>query len=253
MSPKRMKSTAKSRLGDELRALFGRESSLVFPPPGPSPDSSFFAEAEPDPERARLYLGLGAQGRSMKVVLLRTYLALLSGGAKWRDRLAAQGDASAVDAYLTLLGYFNSLRELGGSRRIVEDEVATRLMAYGSRLRASETPEESDLGPRSIERPVMELTSRVSTDEVSEAKRRLGIESGAEGAVDVALASNMISVGLDITRLGLMVVLNQPKSTAEYIQATSRVGRGAAPGTGPTSSASRPSTGRSTAPSRRRA
>src|SRR5690606_17507841 len=77
-------------------------------------------------------------------------------------------------------------------------------------------------------REIQELTSRFSTDKVSEARRRLGLSVCDKNAVDAALATNMISVGLDIGRLGLMVVQGQPKTAAEYIQATSRVGREAA-------------------------
>ncbi len=72
---------------------------------------------------------------------------------------------------------------------------------------------------------MLELTSRVGTDKVAEARRRLGLPYEDKEHVDVAIATNMISVGLDIKRLGLMVVLGQPKTSAEYIQATSRVGR----------------------------
>jgi ATP-dependent helicase YprA (DUF1998 family) len=78
---------------------------------------------------------------------------------------------------------------------------------------------------RDIDFEVLELTSRVSTNDVAEAKRRLSIPQGLKEDVDVALATNMISVGLDILRLGLMVVLGQPKTSSEYIQASSRVGR----------------------------
>jgi hypothetical protein len=124
---------------------------------------------------------------------------------------------------MTLVGYFGSLRELGGTRRIIEDEVNSRLQSYGSRKRVGESA--GLFANRKIAEDVIELTSRESTDKVANAKRKLGLPFHEKESVDVAIATNMISVGLDITRLGLMVVLGQPKTTAEYIQATSRVGR----------------------------
>jgi hypothetical protein len=170
-----------------------------------------------------LYVGLAAQGRSLKVVLLKTYLALLGAAQKaWQEN---SGPANPADPYMTLVGYFSSLRELGGSRRIVEDEVASRVSAYSAQKRVSDS--ESTFADREIAREVVELTSRESTNRVADAKRKLALTFSDKERVDVALATNMISVGLDITRLGLMVVLGQPKAAAEYIQATSRVGRDA--------------------------
>jgi hypothetical protein len=196
---------------------------MVFPPPGPNRRDAFFAKTHAaDQSPARLYLGIGAQGRSLKVVLLRTALALLSAGQTLYKQAGGKLPNNPVDPYMTLLGYFNSLRELGGSRRIVEDEVTSQLRRYKSRKRRD--PSDTLFSKREIGEP-LELTSRVSTNQVSEAKRRLAQTFAEDDHVDLALATNMISVGLDITRLGLMVVLGQPKMSAEYIQATSRVGR----------------------------
>lgn len=130
---------------------------------------------------------------------------------------------------MTLLGYFNSLRELGGSRRIVEDEVSSQLQNYGSRRRRNQ-PQDQNSGffaNRKIHDDIQELTSRVPTNKVANTKRCLAAPFSSQDHVDVGLATNMISVGLDIVRLGLMAVLGQPKTASEYIQATSRVGRDA--------------------------
>jgi hypothetical protein len=155
--------------------------------------------------------------------MLKTYLALLGGAQKAFVKLGKTTPNHPADAYMTLLGYFNSLRELGSARRLIEDEVGNRLTGYANRKRVGES--EGSFDSRKIATDVLELTSRVSTDKVSEAKRRLELPFTEKEHVDVAIATNMISVGLDITRLGLMVVNGQPKTSAEYIQATSRVGR----------------------------
>jgi hypothetical protein len=225
--PKIVASTATVRRAErQIRALFGRSAVEVFPPPGPDRRDSFFALTVPSSERnARLYVGVAAQGRNLKVVLLRAYLAVMAAAQKaWKDNGGDKNPNNPADPYMTLVGYFNSLRELGGSRRIVEDEVATRLVDYGARRRR--VGEGAGLF---VDRPRLteprELTSRVGTNEVADTKRRLALSHHDKQRVDVALATNMISVGLDITRLGLMVVLGQPKTASEYIQATSRVGR----------------------------
>lgn len=225
--PKIIASTATVRQAQaQIRGLFGREHSAVFPPPGPDRRDTFFSKTHPASQTpARLYLGVAAQGRSLKVVLLRASLALLSAGKQLYKQGGGKVPENALDPYMTLLGYFNSLRELGGSRRIVEDEVTSQLERY--HLRRRRDPVDGLFVSRKISVP-LELTSRVSTDEVAAVKRRLVQSFAEDDHVDVALATNMISVGLDITRLGLMVVLGQPKMSAEYIQATSRVGRNSA-------------------------
>jgi hypothetical protein len=226
IAPKIVASTATvRRASQQIRALFGRTDTRVFPPPGPDRRDSFFAVTVPrDQKSARLYVGLAAPGRSPKVLLLRSYLPLLGAAQRlWLAEGGRKNKDNPADPYMTLVGYFNALRELGGSRRIVEDEVTVRVAGYGARKRVGETA--GLFRDRELKMDLVELTSREPTSAVANAKRRLGLPFVSDEHVDVALATNMISVGLDITRLGLMVVLGQPKATAEYIQATSRVGR----------------------------
>ena len=225
-APKIVSSTATVRRATEqICALFGRGTVHIFPPPGPDRKDSFFAVTVPASQvPARRYIGVAAQGRSAKRVLLKTYLALMSAAAKlYKDCQGASVPENPADPYMTMLGYFSSLRELGGTRRLMEDELTSRLSQYGNRRRLDEP--DSPFIDRKIRYEVQELTSRVGMTDVSAAKDALNRMFREDGSVDVALATNMISVGLDIPRLGLMAVFSQPKMTSEYIQATSRVGR----------------------------
>jgi hypothetical protein len=225
--PKIVASTATVRRAqDQIQALFARPQTQVFPPPGPDRRDSFFARTVPSSETAaRLYLGIAAQGRNPKVIMRKVWLALMGAAERsYRDAGGHKNERNPADPYMTVLGYFNSLRELGGARRILEEEVQNTIKAYGGRKRIGE--ERGLFQDRKNFSEVVELTSRVSTDKVAEARRRLEAPfHKIEQRVDCAIATNMISVGLDIPRLGLMVVLGQPKTHAEYIQATSRVGR----------------------------
>ena len=224
--PKIVASTATAnRAQDQVQALFGRAETQCFPPPGPDREDSFFARQVPATAGpARRYLGIAAPGRNPKVVMRRVLLPLMA--AAHQEFVAAGGRKNPnnpADPYLTTLGYFNALRELGGARRILEEEVQSALSNYGARRRIGEP------GRRFRDRKwlseVLELTSRISTDDVAKVRERLNRPFTEDRSVDWVLATNMISVGLDVQRLGLMVVVGQPKTNAEYIQATSRVGR----------------------------
>lgn len=226
--PKVICSTATVRRArEQIRALFGRDLAL-FPPRGINEGDNFFASLDRS-KPGRLYVGVGAPGRALRAVSVRTYATLLASAQKHFEPKGPPDQAA--DPYMTLVGYFNSLRELGGMRRLVEDEVRTRVARFGSDkqplLYLGTHPWAAD---RTLRLPA-ELTSRESTERVKGTRARLNArfagtqQTDGQEPIDVVLASSMISVGLDIDRLGLMVVTGQPKTTSEYIQSTSRVGR----------------------------
>ena len=196
------------RADDQSASLFAREV-LQFPPPGIDARNSFFAvEADRDEVGTRLYTGLMAPGSSHTTLLVRVYARLL------QSAMEVDSSEEAVDPYWTLVGYFNSLRVLGGARMQVHNDVVDRLKQI--------TPAGS--AERDVDK-VIELTSRASSSEIPQHLKQLGERLPSADTLDVVLATNMISVGVDIDRLGLMAVMGQPQGTSEYIQATSRVGR----------------------------
>ncbi len=217
--PKLIASTATIRRArEQVHSLFLRRVE-VFPPHGTDVRDNFFAvQREPSDETpGRRYLGICASGKRVKACYIRAYVALLGAAQVLYDKYGL-----AADPWMTLVGYFNTLRELGGMRRVVDDDVRTRLQKV----------DERGLGKRKLQK-VEELTSRKGSTEIPTVLDDLEVrfeptakdQRSARKPIDVLLATNMVSVGVDVRRLGLMVVASQPKTTAEYIQATSRVGR----------------------------
>lgn len=214
LRPKVIGSTATIRKAEsQVRALFDRQS-CQFPPPGLTYKDSGFAVI--DNERpGRLYVGLSNAGRSAKFTLQAVAASLLQSGG-----LEKLGDVKSRDGYSTLLMYFNNLRELGGAIVQVLDDVPDSILLYATRRNEA---------PRNLDAP-KELTSTRSQTEILEILGDLAKPCDSKEKVDVVLATNMVSVGVDVPRLGLMQVNGQPKTRSEYIQSTSRVGRSDFPG-----------------------
>jgi hypothetical protein len=218
--PKVIGSTATiGQAARQVRALFDR-SVLQFPPSGFDASDSFFAVRD-EGGADRIYMGVSSAGRSPKFALQAAAAAFLQVAEKLRKAGVRSAD---LDPFWTCVLYFNSLRELGGAHVLMQDDVPRQMAFLASRLGGL---------VRTLEAEPVELSSRVPSRELPQKLDRLGASLDAADAdpfavqpENIVLASNMISVGVDVSRLGLMIVNGQPKSTAEYIQASSRVGRG---------------------------
>lgn len=215
--PKIIASTATiRRYEDQIKGLFGREEVALFPPHGVEEGRSFFAEparfANGELEPGRRYVGvMSASLGSMQTVQTRVAAATLQAVTK-----VPEDDR---DGYWTNLNFLNSLRELGNTVSLLESDVPDYLTGLVRR---------DGITPRWPTR-TMELTSRRRSDEIPKAIEQLQVRyvpgQERQDAIDICLASNIIEVGIDIDRLGLMTIVGQPKTTAQYIQVSGRVGR----------------------------
>ncbi len=235
--PKVIASTATIRQAqDQVHRVFMRRVE-VFPPHGLDLGDNFFAiQRKPSPDfPGRRYLGICAPGERLKSTLIRAYIAFLASAQTLYD---GRGYGKAIDPWMTLVGYFNSLRELGGMRRLVDDDIRARLRnahERGFSRRFLNPPFVEELTSRKQASDIPRLLDWLEADfdPAKEAARKAHFKEGEarrrdgrfDKPLDLLLATNMISVGVDVQRLGLMLVTGQPKNTSEYIQATSRVGR----------------------------
>ncbi|MED9821132.1 MAG: helicase-related protein [Christensenellales bacterium] len=216
--PKIIASTATIRRASEQCRLLYNRSARQFPPAGLDSDDSFFAkEADVTRKPGRMYVGVFPSGKTKAMLETRAMATLL-------QRTYMQHSPDEIkDNYWTLVGYFNSLRDLGKCSGLVDDDIKDYMKRLSRRIA-------SDAMVRTIS-VADELTSRVPTTTLVKRLKALEkLKYSSENksgpyAINVLLATNMISVGVDVDRLNLMTVIGQPKLTSEYIQATSRVGR----------------------------
>ncbi|MBA3531989.1 MAG: helicase [Ardenticatenales bacterium] len=211
--PKYVASTATVRQAEsQVQALFNRKL-FQFPPSAISADDRFFAldhEMHPlESERpGRLYVAVCAPGKGAQTPIVRIWSALLQGAYdRWQ-----QNPVTDLDRFWTLVGYFNAIRELAGALSLYRQDIPERIN-FRAGNNARTLPQDRWL----------ELSSRASSLDLPSLLKRL--EVNAPDAQDAVLSTSMFGTGVDVDRLGLMVVHGQPKTTASYIQATGRVGR----------------------------
>lgn len=219
-SPKIVASSATiSRAFEQVRNLYAIEDKSklnIFPAQGLSFGDTWFSEEKSlsEDHPGRKYVGILAPGySSMQTAIVRAYAAVLQKVGELKEK-------DTIDYYWTLLGYFNSIRELGGASSLVYSDIRERLSQIHQRELINRD------NKRFIKRNE-ELTSRISSSEIPETLKKLeeNFTLIDNQALDICLATNMVATGVDISRLGLMFIHGQPKTTAEYIQASSRVGR----------------------------
>ncbi len=224
--PRIIASTATiSRAEEQVRGLYGKEPSkmFLFPPQGLDAGNSFFAyEAKDKP--GRLYVGVFASALTSHITAQARVMSVLLQAAKLQDSV----EPESIDPYWTLMSYFNSLRELGHAATLVQARIPEYMDVIVERMGLRWLGGEEAAAKHRFIRRHSELTSRIQSANVPEILQSLFTKydgTDPSRAVDVCLATNMIQVGLDVPRLSLMSIMRQPKTTSEYIQASSRVGR----------------------------
>lgn len=195
---------------DQVRSLFARDLQ-VFPPLGTDISDRFFVREANRPHPlldgggGRLHVGMIAPGRGAQTPLVRTWARLSQTGHR------CKGEGLDVDDYWTVTGYFNTIKELAGTRALYMQNIPDWIRQIDRR------------DPRDIpDTRVQELSGRMTSS--SKIPSTLEILE-REYSADALFTTSMFGTGVDIRRIGVMIVVGQPKTTSAYIQSTGRVGR----------------------------
>jgi len=217
--PKYIAATATIRGSQtQCKLLYDRNVNL-FPASGSIAEDSFFSTPSSE-DPGRLYIGIMTQGESAQTTTTRISAAALQ---STQEILTGNSSKEKIkDSYKTLVIYHNSLKELGRTMTLCADDIPDRIKVL----------QEDPSRQREIEviNGVRELSSKPSAQELIVTREAMNYDSTNSNFIDVLATSVMISVGIDVSRLGFMEIVGQPKTTAELIQASSRVGRGDVPG-----------------------
>jgi len=221
-NPKIVASTATVKNVDkQIQGLYGREAR-VFPQYATNSDDTFFSKVIE--ESKRKYIGVLPTGKTNVVTNLQLLASLLFARLEvWKT----SSDKKEADSFWTVLSYFKSLKEIGRFSNKINSELKPIIKQLQVRYLNDDFIAANNYNKLSYRN--LELTSRIQNEKI---KKNLDLlESEFDGnikehkAFDLVLATNMISVGLDVGRLGVMVMNGMPPNTAEYIQASSRVAR----------------------------
>ena len=219
--PKVIASTATIKAAQvQVSKIFNRSKTVIFPPPGIDGKDSFFSWETGN--KGKMFVGVSFSQKSGKFALGKLYAALLQ--RMQNIRLSKRRSDEEIDPYWTLVGYYNSTRELGGANRLVEDDVVKNIDTLADAI--YDKPD-SARDPGSPERGIDELTARKTQREINVIRDKLErtLYNSPDDVISILLATKMISIGIDIPRLSLMAINGQPKTATEYIQVTGRIGR----------------------------
>ena len=224
LAPVYVAATATTKNFDGQSAALYRRPARLVPPPALSIDNSFFARRDAD-GTGKIYVGVCATG---SIRGLDTQTAVIGSLAFHAAVLGPERMGEVTDPWWTNVIFFSSRRALGLLSSAAATSLGQRIKwlraLSGKRSGRKLTGGPPDGSADRHLRKIRELTA-TSSDDINQVLDDLSIALPSDDAIDLCMATSMIEVGLDVSRLGLMTVIGQPKTASQYIQATGRVGR----------------------------